>query len=733
MIPQRNTTAIQCALLVALAYAAGGFLWILLSDRAVEALVATPRTLGIIQTYKGWFFILFTAVLLFFVVLRLQKKAAQAEWESGRITNQYHSALEALPLAAQGYDEERRVIFWNPASETLYGYSKSEALGRRLEDLIIPPEMRDQVIQAIQNWLDNGAVIPPGQLHLQRKDGSPVTVHSTHIMFEGSAGKEMFCLDIDLTEQIRTTEALQESERQLRLTIDATNDGIWDYDLSTDEFRYSARLANMLGHAWGELPTKGCFCRNNIHVDDLERFRKAFDDYLEGRTPEYSVEFRLPHKRGGWRWIYSRGRIVARDEQGRPTRIIGAHTDISELKDTQEKLRRARDQAEAASRSKSEFLANMSHELRTPLNGLMGMLQLLGLENLPPEHREYVDTALASGRSLLSIIGDVLDFSKLEAGILDLRNEPFHLRKALETVIGNFTIIAEDKGLDLRLQIDDGVPEVVVGDGGRLRQILFNLVGNALKFTEVGHVELSVDRLPSSTHGGIRLLFQVADTGIGISERHMDHIFGAFTQVDGSYARRYQGAGLGLGIVRRLTNLMGGSVAVDSEPGQGSRFFVNLRFSEAAPSIMPVHEAAIDTASGPLHLLLAEDDRVNQIMAKRMLERLGHTVDCASNGKQALELLRDRKYDCVLMDVQMPVMDGLAATRALRAAHAAGEMHWVPIIALTAHAMTGDREKFLEAGMDGYLSKPVDIQALAQALVSLVSKASRQGPARSKD
>ncbi|MGE4291104.1 MAG: PAS domain-containing protein [Desulfovibrio sp.] len=714
----------QSALLIALSYAACGFLWILLSDRAIELLIDDPAALGIVQTSKGWFFILGTAAILYFFVRRQLDRAFQSALATQKQTDQLAELMHVLPLAAQGYDEKRRVVLWNAGSEQLYGIPASEALGRKLEELIIPPAKRPQVIRAVTDWLKLGRTIPAGEMTLVRGNGTPVEVHSSHLMIEQPDGtKVMYCLDVDLSELKRAERELKEKERMLRLTLEATNDGIWDYRLDTGTFTSSPRWATMFGLRPEDVPNQGCQATERMHPDDLPGTLRILNEHLEGRSEFFAAEFRLAHADGGWRWVYSRGRIVERDENGSPLRMIGAHTDISELKRTQQRYLEAKEQAEKASQAKSEFLANMSHELRTPLNGLMGMLQLLSMGRLDPEEREYVLTALTSGRSLLAIIGDVLDFSKLDAGIMDVAHEPFDLRETLEAVVGNFSIIAKDKGIALELEVAPGVTNTLKGDPGRLRQILFNLLGNALKFTERGEVRLTVSPLPGTLQR-LRLLFVVSDTGIGIPENRLEDIFGAFTQVDGSFARRYQGAGLGLGIVRRLTQLLQGGVAVDSELGKGTSFYVSLPFERAEPGARPELSLRISSPAvgRPLRVLIAEDDRVNQILARKMVERLGHEATCVSNGRQALEALRTDKYDCVLMDVQMPVMDGLSATRAIRRDMDLGAMRIVPILALTAHTLSGHKDKFLAAGMDGYLPKPVDINALSAKLNEICGK-----------
>jgi PAS domain S-box-containing protein len=717
------TSGGQSALLVALVYAACSFLWILLSDRAVDLLVADPQTRSMVHTFKGWAFVLVTAVLLYWFVRRQIQRVLQARLHLRQQVTNLQQTMRALPLAVQGYDMDRRVVLWNRKSEALYGYTEEEALGRSLEELIIPPGIQENVLGSIARWIRMDRGIPSEEMTLRHKSGRPVEVYSSHLMMEDPhLGRVMFCLDVDLSNLKQAQRELEEKERMLRLTLEATNDGIWDHRLDTDELQCSPRWAVMLGMDPADMARTGCSAWKYMHPDDRQSAGKAMEDYLQGRRQDYSAEFRLRHADGSWRWIYSRGQVVERDSGGRAQRMVGAHTDITELKQVQQDLRKAKEQAEYASKAKSEFLANMSHEIRTPLNGLLGMLQLLGLSaGLGPEERSYVDTALSSGRSLLSIIGDVLDFSKLDAGTMDLARDRFELADVLDTVMANFGITAEDKNLDLNLRVYPGVPRFLVGDAGRLRQILFNLVGNALKFTEQGAVRLSVSPL-AGTPNTVRLLFMVEDSGIGIPDDRISDIFGAFTQVDGSYARRFQGAGLGLGIVRRLTRLLGGSVTVDSELGRGTAFYVGLPFGRVPPGQdreeNPANECPV--AERPLRVLVAEDDRVNLLLARKLLQKLGHESVGVSNGQQALEALQSRPFDCVLMDVQMPVLDGLAATRAIRADKSLGPVRNIPILALTAHALAGHKDMFLAAGMDGYLSKPVDLDELNRVLCRTV-------------
>lgn len=405
-----------------------------------------------------------------------------------------------------------------------------------------------------------------------------------------------------------------------------------------------------------------------------------------------------------------------RDDNGKLLYRVANIQDISERKEQEQLILAAKERAEAANHAKDEFLANMSHEIRTPLNGIFGMLQLAQTAELKPELSEYVSTAMSTARNLKAILDDLLDLSRMEAGKMRLRSAPFDLRDSLRTVLGNFSVQARNKNLRLDAVVDQSVPSLLGGDDVRIRQVLFNLVGNAVKFTSAGDVVVSAKALPYSPHDEqINILISVQDTGIGIPEDRVEHIFESFTQMDGSYTRKYGGVGLGLGIVRRIVKMMGGTIAVDSEIGKGTCIYLSIPLQTEMDSI-DVDENSCRMINGaPLRVLLAEDDRVSGLVVKRFLRKLGHKPLTASNGREALELLRSERFDAVLMDIQMPLLNGLELTRLIREGHA-GENTTTHIIALTAHAMHGDRETFLKAGMDDYLAKPVDMESLCFAL-----------------
>jgi PAS domain S-box-containing protein len=656
------------------------------------------------------------------------------------------------------------------------------------------------------------------------------------------------------TERRKAKEALETNEKRLHMALEANDQGLWDWSIVTGRVLFNDRLVEMLGYTKEEFGETVESWSQRIHPDDLPHVMEVLREHLEGRSDIYVVEHRLMTSSGEWLWVLDRGKVVTRGADGAPLRAIGTHTDIGERKRVEAELVAAKQAAEAAARAKAEFLAHMSHEIRTPMNGVIGMAQLLEVADLPPKEREISGIIRTSAETLLAIIDDILDLSKIESGRFDLERRRFRIAECIEQAIDIVAPRAETAGLDVAYRIEQGVAPAFVGDATRLRQVLVNLLGNAVKFTPEGEISVTVT---SRTLGDGRheLRCDVRDTGIGIAADRVDTLFEPFEQGDASTTRKYGGTGLGLAICKHICELMDGRIWIESEPGAGSTFSFTValdpapaeavaeeRFagrtmlvvdgSEAVRSAFAamaarsgagveqaatvdaalsrlgagarydailvdagigrdeidrlrdrtaiggtpvvllerrlhgdrrrpitleaslskplkqsqVHDALSSLFGGvhrdegaaagtpherladrfPARILLAEDNTVNQMVAVELLGRLGYRCDLVDDGAKALEAVRTTPYDIVLMDVQMPVMDGLEAAR--RICDELDPERVPRLIALTASALKEDRERCLEAGMEDHVSKPVRLEELRDTLERALS----HGGARSE-
>ncbi len=513
----------------------------------------------------------------------------------------------------------------------------------------------------------------------------------------------------DLDQMVaQRTEELQRAEEAFRVIFEASPIGISLSDMEARCIRVNQAFERISG-----LPADAIIGKNPVELgwlesgDQLEEMGRQLASFGCVDAREMTYHHPVSGLRTGLLWL----RSVTINHT---PHVLSFFLDITDRKQMEEDLRRARIGAEAAARTKSEFLANMSHEIRTPLNGVLGLSALLEEKDVAADTHSMIRLIRASGETLAKILDDVLDYSKIECGKLELEQAPFSPRESLEWGVDLFRMKAAEKHLELALEVSPGVPERVVGDATRIRQVLANLISNAIKFTEQGSIRIRADLVPGAPEGRHRIRVRVRDTGIGIEPGKASQLFQAFSQLDPSTNRRFGGTGLGLAICRRLVEMMGGSIRVESRLDEGSEFTFDFMAAAVPPDgVTQTGNVGVDLSE--LRILLAEDNKINQVVAERMLGKLGCRADMVADGAAAVDRLEQGEYDLVLLDVQMPGVDGLEATRRIRSRPDGAAT--LPIVALTASATIEDRNACLAAGMDDYLSKPLTIEALRCALV----------------
>jgi len=773
-------------------------------------------------------------------------------------------------------DAQQRIVLFNDGAERVFGYRVAQVMGQPLA-LLLPESARGVHERHLREFAGSAlAARRMGErrdIHGRRADGSLFDAEASiaHVEIDG----QMFFAAIlrDVTEAREAGRAVARSEARFRELAASAPVGIFQADARGQCHYVNARWCAMAGMSHEEASGMGWM--RAVHPSDRARVQQTWNAAVEGRT-DFDLRYRFLRPDGTESWVMGRA-VRSHDAGGDASGFLGTVTDVTESHHQALALERAKSEAEAAARAKSLFLANMSHEIRTPLNAVIGMTTLLLDTPMSEDQRDFARTIRGSGETLLEVINDILDYSKADVGKLEIEQQVFDLRRCVEDSLDLVAPRALEKHLNLAYLIEDGTPEVLVGDATRIRQILVNLLSNAVKFTHQGEVFVSVDSEPVDERTR-RIRLSVQDSGIGIAAEHLPRLFQSFTQVDASTTRKYGGTGLGLAISKRLAELMGGTVSVHSEPGQGSLFQVTLLAQVAAaaepadflqrnvpalagkrllivddnltnrriltrmallwgmlPSTLPSALEALDrirhgesydvavldmsmpgidglelaveirrrrsaeelpivmltslgqrqalqdehgaglaaylakpikasqlfatlvavvqgrraapqppapvpapqipvlAASLPLRVLVAEDNAINQRVALRLLQRLGYRADVAANGLEVIDAVERQRYDVVLMDIQMPEMDGLQAARWI--VQRRGQ-HGLPrIIAMTANAMPGDREAYIAAGMDGYVAKPIEVGDLAAAMTraALIARGAAAPAAAAED
>jgi PAS domain S-box-containing protein len=628
------------------------------------------------------------------------------------------------PVAITQVDRSGKIVFANRYAQRLFQLDKPDIQARSYNapewlitdvdgspfpDHLLPFHQVMSTGQPVHN-VQHAIAVPGSDRKILSINGAPL--HDK----QGGIDKIVFAIQ-DITEYKKIEQEVRESEEKFLLAFDASPDAVNINRLEDGLYvDINQGFTNLTGFTAADVIGKTSL-DINIWNDPNDRQRLLRE--LKARGVCENLEARFRRKDGSLTTALMSARIISIKDT---PHIISITRDITHIKLAEQELVRAKEQADAANQAKSEFLANMSHEIRTPLNGIMGSLQLLESTALDADQKEIILMSAKSANRLTRLLSDILDLSRVEAGRLPIHEEIFEVRDFFDSVCELFGVTAKDKNLELNCFIDSAIPAQLIGDEARVRQILFNLAGNALKFTKQGHVRLEMTSMGMVKDNVYSILLTVSDTGIGIPDNKQNELFKPFVQVDGSYTRCFQGAGLGLAIVKRLVDLLGGKISMESQEGKGTTVHVLLPFKLPNGVTLPGREEMAGQpheASHKLRILLVEDEPSNALPMSKLLEKAGHALTLAEDGQQALDRLKAQDFDVILMDIQMPVMNGVEATRAIRAASDLGPKKNIPIIALTAYARPGDKEKFLQAGMNAYLAKPVRMEDLNKMLEAI--------------
>lgn len=651
-----------------------------------------------------------------------------------KFNNIIAKALEVSDDSFVLFTKDFNIYLWSKSAEKKFGYTNDDILGKNIK-ILIPEDRIDEFESKMETVIKQNMTIEGFTTKRLNKNGNLIDVSITMAPLFDCNGKLNGVIGIykDITEKLRLQEQLKESEEQLRFALNGGKFGVWDWNIETNTLNDSYLFSVFLGYDdndEGEKTIDDFFSK--IHPDDISNVKEKLNRHLKGE--EYVVEYRMKCKNNEYKWIRSKGKIHTWSEDGNPLRMIGTNEDITDKKlvelELQEKckqLEKLKEVAEDTNKAKSRFLANMSHEIRTPMNGIYAILQLLQSTDLNNKQMRYVNLISESLNNLNEIIDDILDLAKIESGKITSNEESFDLRKTISSIYNNLLVTGNSKGLEISYYLDPTIDFQIISDELKLKQILNNLISNALKFTSKGYISFRTKVL-SNNSDFVKIEFRIKDTGIGIEDELKNKLFQSFSQGDISTRKKYKGTGLGLTISKQLAELLNGEITYESKFGQGSTFIFTCDFKKNTTFIDNEREkylssndiVEINRQNQEYTILCVEDNIINQEVMGSIISKKGYRYLPAYNGREALNILKEYKVDLILMDIQLPELNGYQITEMIRKEF--DNECKLPIIAITAYAMPGDKDKCIEAGMVDYISKPFNIEELYIVLEKYLKK-----------
>lgn len=623
-----------------------------------------------------------------------------------------------------------RISLWSKGAEKKLGYKKEEIMGKSIK-LLIPNNRLNEFEYEI-NMVLQGNIIENFETVRMHKNGDSIDISLSISPLYDCDGILIGAIGIykDISEKKKLAQKLKEYEIRSRMALEGGQFGIWELNIANQELIHFNKWQNLLGYNEDEIHNSPSAWKDLIHPEDAANVMEEFHKYLK-EEKELIIEYRIKCKNNQYKWIRTKGKIYERDLEGRPLKVVGTNEDITDRKIIEQKLKEKcrqleglKQTAESANRAKTQFLANMSHEIRTPMNGVVATIQLLRSTNLDLEQSQYIEMLNESAEVLVAIINDILDVSKIEVGTIQVNTEPFNLKETISSVYNNLLVMGNAKGLEVGYYLDPKLDLQVVGDELKVKQILNNLISNAVKFTDKGYISFRTTQI-SSGHDFIKIEVKVRDSGIGIEDSFKEEIFYDFSQGDLSSKKKYSGTGLGLAISKQLAQLMGGNIWFESTIGEGSTFYFSCRFKKSnlkedteSNEDKKIKDIEYTYSNQEKCILCVEDNIINQKVLESIITREGYTYLAAHDGKEALDILKNTRVDLILMDIQLPELNGFETTKII---HRDFEKR-IPIIAMTAYAMHEDRDKCMEWGMDDYIPKPFDLENLYKILKHYLGK-----------